>query len=266
MNQPRRWRHLHRFPCGVLALTLLATSVLATGLAAAKDEQSPPQGKHLFILSGQSNMAGLRPNESFTPTVAKIFGKDRILVVKDAQGGQPIRRWYKNWKPAAGKKGPKATGDLYDRLLKKVQAAIKGQKLLSVTFLWMQGERDARERHGDVYAASLKGLVDQLETDLKRKDINVVIGRLSDFDMKNRRYGHWTKIREVQVQFAKTHPRAAWVDTDDLNDGLNRRGKKIMNDLHYSAEGYKTLGKRFAEEAAALVKSDGKKGAAGKKP
>ena len=38
-----------------------------------------------------------------------------------------------------------------------------------------------------------------------------------------------------------------WVDTDDLNDGKNRRGKDIKNDLHYSAEGYKTLGKRFAE-------------------
>jgi hypothetical protein len=43
-------------------------------------------------------------------------------------------------------------------------------------------------------------------------------------------------------------------DTDDLNDGKNRGGKDIKNDLHYSAEGYKTLGKRFAESALNLIK------------
>jgi lysophospholipase L1-like esterase len=46
---------------------------------------------------------------------------------------------------------------------------------------------------------------------------------------------------------ADSSPRYFWVDTDDLNDGKNRRGKEIKDDLHYSAEGYKTLGKRFAE-------------------
>ena len=46
----------------------------------------------------------------------------------------------------------------------------------------------------------------------------------------------------------------AWVDTDDLNDGLNRKGKEIKNDLHYSAEGYKILGKRFAEACIRLIK------------
>ena len=214
-------------------------------------------GKHLFILSGQSNMAGLRPRESFTPSVQKEFGKANVIVVKDARGGQPIRRWYKKWKPKTGK-GPKAKGDLYDRLMGKVKAAIKGKKIKSVTFIWMQGERDARERH-DVYSASLQGLLDQLSADMKRKDINFVVGRLSDFDMQNRRYKHWTKIRKVQVAFAKAKPKKrAWVDTDDLNDGKSRRGKDIKNDLHYSAKGYVILGERFADKAIRLIK--------GKKP
>jgi len=122
----------------------------------------------------------------------------------------------------------------------------------------MQGERDAKMRWGEVYEVSLKGLYDQLCKDLGRNDINFVIGRLSDFDLKNQRYPHWTMIRKVQVKLAESSPRFGWVNTDDLNDGVNRKGKKIQNDLHYSAEGYKTLGKRFAESALKLTNQNSK--------
>lgn len=209
--------------------------------------------KHLFILSGQSNMAGMDPNTSFTPALEAAFGKDNISVVKDAQGGQPIRRWFKNWKPAEGE-GPEVTGDLYVRLMEKVDTASLGKKFTTVTFVWMQGERDAREKHGQVYAASLKGLKEQLAKDLGRKDINFVIGRLSDFDMDNAKYPHWTMVRQVQVEVAEADPRGAWVDTDDLNDGINKKGVEVVNDLHYSVEGYKKLGERFAEKAIELIK------------
>jgi hypothetical protein len=221
---------------------------------AAADQLPNDDDKHLFILSGQSNMAGLKPEESFTPTVATALGENKVIVVKDAVGGQPIWRWYKKWQPKTGE-APKVTGDLYDRLMTKVNAASKGHKIKSVTFVWMQGERDAREQHGDVYANSLRGLFDQLSSDIEREDVNVVIGRLSDFDLENKRYPHWTMIRKAQIKVAEEHPRGAWVDTDDLNDGLNRRGKEIKNDLHYSAKGYKVFGKRLADKAIALIKS-----------
>ena len=126
--------------------TVLLSLSLAMMSAAAEAES------HLFILSGQSNMAGLRPEESFTPAMASAFGEDNVIVVKDAHGGQPIRRWYKKWKSASGDT-PKSTGDLYDRLMTKVKAAIEGKDIETVTFVWMQGERDAREKHGEVYAA-----------------------------------------------------------------------------------------------------------------
>ena len=113
-------------------------------------------GKHLFILSGQSNMQGHRPDEAFTPAVKAALGKDNVIVVQDALGGQPIQRWWKAWKSPEGEK-PENTGDLYDRLMAKVRSEIKGQKLTTVTFIWMQGERDAKMRWGKVYAASLKG-------------------------------------------------------------------------------------------------------------
>ena len=229
-----------------VSLVLCSTSVFA-------DET----GKHLFVLSGQSNMQGHRPAEAFTPAVAKAIGKDRVIVVQDAMGGQPIQRWYKGWKSPNGQ-SPESTGDLYDRLMKKVKPAIKGQTLESVTFIWMQGERDAKMQWGEVYKASLEGLYEQFSKDLGRNDVNFVIGRLSDFDLENQKYPHWTMVREIQVKVAKSHPRFAWINTDDLNDGVNRRGKVIANDLHYSAEGYKMLGKRFAENALRLLEQHSK--------
>ena len=91
-------------------LQILLAALFLTNAAFAAD------GKHLFILSGQSNMAGLKPDESFIPTVEKEFGKENVIVVKDAHGGQPIRRWHKKWKSAKGE-AFKGAGDLYDRLI-----------------------------------------------------------------------------------------------------------------------------------------------------
>ena len=206
------------------------------------------QAKHLFILSGQSNMQGHRPDEAFTPTVGKAFGKDNVIVLQDALGGQPIHRWWKKWRDPQGKK-PEESGDLYDRLLSKVKLAIDGQKIASISFVWMQGERDAKMKWGVLYEKALVGLHTQLAEDLNWKvsDLAFVIGRLSDFDLKNKKYPHWSMVREAQVRVAKSTPKFAWVNTDDLNDGKNRKGREIKNDLHYSAEGYQILGQRFAE-------------------
>ena len=223
-------------------LKLIAVALLATTASEAK--------VHLFLLSGQSNMGGLNPAASFTPTVKKAFSKDTCIVVKSAQGGQPIRRWYKQWKPAKGD-SPAATGDLYDKLIQAMVTAVGDQKLDTVTFVWMQGERDAKEKHGSVYAKSLKGLVDQLSKDLGRDDLNFVIGRLSDFgNNPGRNYVDWETVRKAQVQVAEDSQRGAWVDTDDLN------GKN--DGLHYDKPGYVELGRRFAQSSIELVKKSTK--------
>ncbi len=238
----------------VLVLLLTASSCGNSGKESVKDS-----GKHLFILSGQSNMQGLRPDESFTPTVESEFGADNVIVAIDALGGQPILRWYKEWQPAvvdttlSRRERPRGIGDLYDRLMVQVYDTISDLEISTVTFVWMQGERDARLEYGEVYEESLVGLYDQLCEDLDREDINFVIGRLSDFDMNNERYHHWTMVRDIQVKVAESNPRFEWVDTDDLNDGVNRRGREIKDDLHMSGEGYVIMGKRFAEKSIELI-------------
>jgi len=220
----------------------LLALVVAFSLAAAAWAD---EGKHLFLLSGQSNMAGLDPRVSFIPAVEKELGADKSIVIKDAQGGQPIRRWYRDWRPAKGElKG--THGDLYERLMAKVKSAIEGQKIASVTFVWMQGERDAKESHGEVYAESFSGIIEQLKKDLGRDEVNFVIGRLGSGQLDGGRYPHWAMIRNAQVKLADNSQRGAWIDTDDCP----LKGDK----LHYTADGYKMMGQRFAEKAIELIK------------
>jgi len=208
--------------------------------------------KHVFILSGQSNMARFKPDQTFAPILNKKFGEEQVLVIKDAQGGQPIRRWYKYWQPEEGE-NTEGTGDLYDQLMQKVKSALEGVTVKSVTFIWMQGERDAKDGHGNVYKESLIGLINQLKKDLKREEINFIIGRLSDFGVNSTKQPHWDVIREAQMLAAKEIPNTVWIDCDDLNDGESKGGKILENGLHYSIEGYKILGERYAKTAIELI-------------
>ena len=203
-------------------------------------------GKHLFILSGQSNMAGLNPKVSFTPAVEKSFAKENVIVVKSAKGGQPIRRWYKNWKSANGTPS-KNNGDLYDTMMKLVNAAIKDQEIASVTFVWMQGERDAKTKEYSVYGESLKGLVEQIQDDLKRKDVNVVVGRLGKGQLEGKPWSKdWAALRKVQEDLCEADSKWELVDCDDL--------EMRKDNLHFTPQGYKGMGERFAAKAIGLVK------------
>jgi len=212
----------------------------------------PPGKMRLFILSGQSNMKGLNPDASFTPAVKAAFPNEDCVVVKSAYSGQLIRTWYKDWKLPAGAKsaGQGKNGRHYEQLLQAVVAARKDKAMpVSVTFCWMQGEADANHQgYGAVYGEALTGLLRQLQADLNHPEIDVVIGRISDFgsnDPENR--PDWNRIRQAQVAWAENTPRAAWIDTDDLN-GSN-------NALHYGKAGYDQLGRRFAAQAIELIQA-----------
>jgi|GEM_PF-879374 len=248
------WRHSR--PAAITLLVAVALACLIPATAATAEQKV-----HLFILSGQSNMVGLNPDLSFTPTVTKALSPDKVIVVKDAVGGQPIRRWYKKWQPPKGVQVAAATkpyGDLYDRLMGKVKPAIAERRPDTVTFVWMQGERDAKESLSEVYAESFKGMIAQLQADLGRTDVNAVIGRLSDNYNAKKPLPHWTRVREIQVKLAEDDPRTEWVDTDDLNGP--------GNGLHYTREGYVELGKRFADKAMALIANGAKSPAADAAP
>jgi len=250
----------------VIVMTILFITISGN----AGEKNSGPSiksktGKHLFILSGQSNMFHMKPDISFTPAVEKAFGKDNVTITKNAERGASIRKWDKDYKwpkdrgiPQGRKrpgKKPKTREDFiatfgtnYDKLMAGVKKKTAGKTYDTVTFVWMQGESDSG-KSTDIYFESFNRVVARLKSDLKIKSINIVIGRLSDYGGEK-----WTKFRDAQVKYAKDTPNCVWVNTDDLNDKI--KDGKTKNDLHYTKEGYKILGQRFAEKAISLIKQD----------
>ena len=73
---------------------LMPVIVMLTYCSLLHAEES---GKHLFILSGQSNMARFKPKSWFTPAISEALGAENVIVSFHAQGGQPISKWYKQW-------------------------------------------------------------------------------------------------------------------------------------------------------------------------
>jgi hypothetical protein len=144
----------------LMALVIGWSVVLAPGAFAA---DKPPV--HLFLLSGQSNMANLDPAQVFIPEVQKHFGADNVVVVKVAQKSQPIRRWYQQW-VVTGKQDQAEIGDLYVKLMQQTKVALAGRTIRSATLIWMQGERDAKESLSALYEEAFLGIVEQIKVDL----------------------------------------------------------------------------------------------------
>jgi hypothetical protein len=120
----------------------------------------------------------------------------------------------------------------------------------TITFLWMQGERDAKEKLSAAYEESMNTLIADLRKDLNAPEMNFVIGRLSDFSTTE----HWEAVRTAQVKVAKDDSRGSWVDTDDTNNKV--KNGKPHNDLHYTKEGYDLFGQRLARQAVRLIKGE----------
>ncbi|MEM9282579.1 MAG: sialate O-acetylesterase [Verrucomicrobiota bacterium] len=215
--------------------------------AALPAPQAPEkkQSAHLFLLSGQSNMAGLNPEEAFVPAVVNAFGEDGAIVVKAAYGAKSIQHWYK----PDSNKSTDSRNWLYRELIGKTRFAIANREIQSVTLCWMQGEADAaREESTSAYAENFEGLLQQLRDDLGRDDIQFVIGRLSDHSNPEK-YEAWGQMRQTQEQIADSTRLGRWIDTDAFNGD--------DNNLHYPSgeNGKVALAKTFAAQAIELARS-----------
>jgi hypothetical protein len=222
---------------------------------------------HLFILSGQSNMQGLKPESGFLPEARKLLPDAEIVHLKVAKGGQPIRFWVAEWDAIArdaGLEQPNPEGAVfYDAILAGLKPILaRHPRPASVSFCWMQGERDAKSGMEAAYEPALKRLIANLRRDLKRPDLNVVIGRISDHDPGEKWRAGWEAVRKIHVKVATDDPRGAWVDTDDVNN-KTRKGEP-HDDLHYTEDGYRLFGQRLARQAVRLI--EGKKPAADGRP
>ena len=251
--------------CHKIMYRLIPTHIAAIGLMAISTYVQAEEKTHLFVLSGQSNMFHLKPAKSFTPAVEKAFGKDKVIVVSNSKRGAPIRSWDKDYPWPEGRAIPQGRkkpgkkektreeflagfGERYDALMGAFKKHAEGKSYDTVTFVWMQGESDSSPEGVKEYENSFNRVLERLKADLGVKDMNVIIGRLSDYGGHQ---GAWNDMRELQMKMADAKPNWAWVNTDDLND--REKNGEMRNDLHYTDEGYVILGQRFADKAIELL-------------
>lgn len=241
---------------------MFRTNLAFLTFAFASFAQAADKPAHLFILSGQSNMQGMNPKAGFEPEAGKLFPDADVAYIKVSRGGQPIRLWVAEWNEIAKEAGLNSTSPgtkYYKPILEQFAELVKKHPdPASVTFCWMQGERDAKEKLSKAYEAAFTTLIANLRRDLKQPNMNFVIGRLSDFSTAD----EWEAVRKTQVSLAEKDKRGAWVDCDDLNN-KEKNGVK-RDDLHYTKEGYELLGRRFARQAKLLI--EGQKPAANGRP
>lgn len=236
----------------------------------------PPKEKfHLYLLIGQSNMAGrgvlddtqvvsklrllkfsqrnawapgVDPLHTDKPAAAGVglgtsFARAMADANKDitvglipcAVGGTPLQRWQKG-------------GDLYEQALVRARLAIKDGSLKGI--LWHQGEGDSgKEETARSYGARLSQMITDLRADLGAGDLPFVAGRLGEFLSPTTRDGKpsfWPVVNDQLTAIPQTVPNTAVVESAGLKD----KGDGV----HFDTPSLREFGKRYARAMQQLQK------------
>ncbi len=213
-----------------------------------------------FKCDGSKNIYGMRfgLELSFADRMQKLFPGEAIALVKYSRGGSSIdlnAYNYGTWDPDYSKKNGV---NQYDHFLATINAAFnvgdidgdgEEDELIPTGILWMQGESDATKYETSMkYGYNLKRLMDLIRASLRKDDLPLVIGRISDsqgYHADSLIWEYGNVVRAAQHSFVENDPAAAIVTSTD-NYGYSDK-------WHYDSEGYIDLGFQFAEEMAKLV-------------
>jgi hypothetical protein len=235
---------------------VLLTALLCGTLTA----QEKPRDLQLFLLIGQSNMAGRGPVEAqdkeiiphilmLNKEMAWVPAVDPLHFDKPAVAGVGLGRTFAKtllWANHSASIGliPAAFGGtsldewkpgdkLYSDAVRRAQEAMKSGKLRGI--LWHQGEADAgTEEHVNSYRERFASLVAHLREDLHAPDVPVVVGELGEFQK-----GKFTRQINEQLALAPfVVPHSAFVSSAGLVD----KG----DSLHFSSASARELGRRYA--------------------
>lgn len=243
---------------------------------AQKVNMDPKASYDLYLLMGQSNMAGrgkieaqdtivdpdvfmLNKAEYWVPAKSPLhfdklfagtglgltFGtvmakknKRKIGLIPCAVGGTAISLWM----PGAYDKVTKTHP--YDDAVRRVKVALKNGQLKGI--LWHQGEGDASKDKVSSYEQRFDSLMLNLQNDLPvdLSSIPVVAGELGRFFCERNSGGK--DINQVLRHMAGTHKNRALVSSK----GLVHKGDSV----HFDAASQRELGKRYAKKVIKLTK------------
>ncbi|SHG82870.1 Peptidoglycan/xylan/chitin deacetylase, PgdA/CDA1 family [Flavobacterium fluvii] len=183
-------------------------------------------------------VAGVGPAISFAQAMLKDKKNTQIGLIPCAWGGSPI----KVWQP-----GAKYFENFpYDEAIQRAKIAM--QKGVLKGILWHQGESDNDPKRAEAYLEKLKTLVTNLRRDLNAPSLPFVAGEIGYFNKEN-------YINAIINKLPAEVENAAVVSAKDLTD----RG----DHLHFDASSARELGKRYA---AAMKKMEQKSSKESKKP
>jgi hypothetical protein len=224
---------------------------------------------HLFLLAGQSNMAGrgiiededkvahprvlmLNEDREWVPAVAPIhfdkkvagvgLGKSfavtlaennpdiTIGLIPAACGGSPISSWEPGGYHHQTKSPP------YDDAISRTRSALKDGVLKGI--LWHQGESDCKPGLSDVYQKKLAELIKRFRSDLRIKDLPVIIGQLGKFADKP-----WSaeriEVDKAHQSIARSMDGVGFVTSEDLTPNEDI--------VHFDTPSLRIFGKRYAQ-------------------
>jgi len=254
-----------------LALCLMLNSTFA-------DESVLPARAdfHLFLLAGQSNMAGrgvvtpedqkplpgilmLSQEGKWVPAIDPMhFDKPKkigvglgrtfavelskklpgvtIGLIPCAVGGSPIDTWQ------PGVIHEETGAHPWDDMMKRMQLALPAGTLKGI--LWHQGESDAEPGLSETYEAKLHDLIGRFRKTFESPDLPFLAGQMGRFEG-----APWTEDRErvnrAHIALPDRVPGTAFISAK----GLHHLGDR----LHFDAESYRELGRRYAEAWWKLV-------------
>ena len=178
-------------------------------------------------ISFDKKIAGVSLGRTFGIEMAKANPKVKIGLIPCAVGGTPIRRWQQN-------------GDLYQAALKRAKTAMKAGVIKGI--LWHQGESDSgNEDTAKIYEQQLHAMIAAWRKDLGNEKIPVVVGELGQFFKKAK---HKDTVDAALKALPKKVKRTAWV----TSTGLGHNGDVV----HFSAAACREFGKRYANKIKTL--------------
>lgn len=234
--------------------TLIASALLAFTSAFAE----APADLQLFLLIGQSNMAGrgkVTPADQQTdprifmldPTGAWVPAKDPVHFDKPKVAGVGLCSEFARCvaaKEPAAKVGlvPCAFGGtsmdqwkpgsaLYTNAVARMRVALKNGKLAGI--LWHQGEADSSAAKVATYPARFAAMISQLRQDLAAQDVPVMVGELGTFRPVS------APFNAMLPKVAAAVPACAVVSAGGLGHG--------GDSLHFDADALRLFGKRYFE-------------------
>ncbi len=179
--------------------------------------------------------AGVGPGRAFGQAMADRDPAVRIGLIPCAAGGSPISVWQPGGFWEQTRSYP------YDDALERARVARQCGVLKGV--LWHQGESDCNEANAERYADRLVALVYMLRVDFDVPDVPFVCGTLGDFFVAK---NPWARtVNQALEQLPQRVPRTACVNAA----GLAHKG----DELHFDTPSARELGWRYAEAMALLV-------------